>query len=331
MRYLDAVRAQGCNIRACHAGAAARLFGADLTPWHGKMLALAGMGASYNAILAVVNSFWAAGLPVLPWLASDLQLGDTARLFGAVVAVTQSGRSTEVVSGLAALPGTCPKLVLTDDLQSPAAAQADLTVPLSLLEDSAVHTLGYTGTVAALCLLRNSLADSRETDDWERAATETGRLVPEAERFAERVLPSLRAARSFDVVGSGSHLGSAAQAALLLREVARLPASTYETRQYLHGPLEAAEPGLAVIVIGGSREVQLAISLASAGAVVVLITCEDVDERDGLFVFRLPRAGDSLIAVLEILPPQLIALVLAEALGVPVDEFRHHQDDTKVA
>ena len=128
-----------------------------------------------------------------------------------------------------------------------------------------MRTLGYTGTVQALGLLRDALAAGDRAPDSDWLADETDRQVPQAERFAGRVPPEIRRIRSFDVVGSGAQFGSAAQAALLLREVARLPAAAYDTYEYLHGPVEAAEPGLALIVVGGTREVKLAVSMAALG------------------------------------------------------------------
>jgi glutamine---fructose-6-phosphate transaminase (isomerizing) len=331
MRYLEAVRSQGRNIRACCASIATTLADADLLPWRNENLSLTGMGASYNAILAAAPSYWEAGAHASCWLAADLLLPGAHRNLRAVIAVTQSGRSPEVVSCLARLPAHYPKLVLTDDPRSPAAAEADLTVPLALLDDSAVRTLGYTGTLVALGLVRDALTGTAGTPDWELVACEVERLVPDAERFAERVLPAIRASRSFDVAGSAAHLGSAAQGALLLREVARLPSSPYETHQYLHGPLEVLEPGMTLILVGGARETRLATSVAGQGVTVILVTTEEIAERDGLFVFPLPRAGDSALPVFGILPLQMIALALADELGVPTEEFRHHQDDTKVA
>ena len=64
---------------------------------------------------------------------------------------------------------------------------------------------------------------------------------------------------------------------------------------------------------------------------MILVTAEDVGRRDGLFVFGLPECDDALRPVLEILLAQTIALALADDRGLLVGEFRHHQDDTKVA
>ncbi len=331
MRYIDAVRAQGQNLRASRAALSGQLAGLDLAPWREARLGLVGMGASYNAVLAAVGCYWAAGLRAAAWLGSDLVRPGAAANLDAAVVISQTGRSSELVAALAALPGGVPTLALTDDPRSAVADATDATVSLSLLEDSEVRTLGYTGTVQALGLLRDALAAGDRAPDWDWLADETDRQVPQAERFAGRVLPEIRRIRSFDVVGSGAQFGSAAQAALLLREVARLPAAAYDTYEYLHGPVEAAEPGLALIVVGGTREVKLAVSMAGAGATVILVTAEDVGRRDGLFVFGLPECDDALRPVLEILPAQTIALALADDRGLPVGEFRHHQDDTKVA
>jgi glucosamine--fructose-6-phosphate aminotransferase (isomerizing) len=331
MQYLDAVRAQGRNLRVVREAIAPQLAELDLTPWRGTRLGLAGMGASYNAILATLGSYWAAGLMAIPWLGSDLRRPGAWRNIDTAIAVSQTGHSAEMVSCLDALPAGQPKLALTDDPASPVATACDATVPLHLLEDSAVRTLGYTGTLQALGMLRDALAADRRGPDWEWLADEMERQVPPAERLAERMTPELRSVRSFDVVGSGAQFGSAAQAALLLREVAQLPGAAYDTYEYLHGPLEAAERGVALIAFGGARESKLAASLADAGATVVLVTDEDAPSRDRLTVFGLPKCDDLLRPVLEILPLQAIALSLAQEKGLAVGEFRHHQDDTKVA
>ena len=146
-------------------------------------------------------------------------------------------------------------------------------VPLSLLPDSNVRTIGYTGTIQALGLLRDALAGHDRTGSagqtWEDAADGLEALLPAAEELAEGLLPRLRGVTAFDVVGSGVHAGTALQGALLLREVCKLPATGYETYQYLHGPIEAAEAGRVVVAIGGAREAKLAADLAAAGSTVL--------------------------------------------------------------
>ena len=156
--------------------------------------------------------------------------------------MSQTGKSAEVY---AALQDTgCPRLVVTDVDDSPLTGLAEAVVPLSLLPDSNVRTIGYTGTIQALGLLRDAVAGRDHTASadptWEDAADGLEALLPAAEELAEGLLPRLRGVTAFDVVGSGVHAGTALQGALLLREVCKLPATGYETYQYLHGPVEAA-------------------------------------------------------------------------------------------
>jgi glucosamine--fructose-6-phosphate aminotransferase (isomerizing) len=351
MRYIEAVRGQGKNLRSSGAAVADQLKGLDLAPWRGRRLGLVGMGASANAIRAALGAYWAAGLPATAWLGSELGYAGAASNFDAVIAVSQSGKSTEIVAALNGPVAGYPKLVVTDGPDAPAARLADAALGLALLGDSNVRTIGYTGTLQALFLLADALAGPGQEPaaDWDRLADEVDRQLPAAERLAADLLAALSDVRSFDVVGPGAQAGTAAQGALLLREVAKRPASAYETYQYLHGPIEAAGPGLGLLIIGGAREARLAASLAGTGAEILLIT--DLDDAGltaarltatgltaaglgaatpGLTVFRVPGGDDVTLATLGILPLQTISGALAEAAGLPDGEFRFHQDDTKV-
>jgi glutamine---fructose-6-phosphate transaminase (isomerizing) len=316
-----------------------RLRDLDLAPWRDRRLAITGMGASSNAITAVLGAYWSVGLPASGWSGAELQSAGPAASAEALIAVSQTGKSAEIYSALQHLPEGFPRLVVTDAEDSPIAGLADAAIPLALLEDSAVRTIGYTGTVQALLLLRDALAPGcGPAADWDQLADELELQLASAEQLAAQLLPTLRNATAFDVVGSGTQAGTAAQGALLLREVCKLPASAYETYQYLHGPIEAVGPGLALIAIGGAREARLAESMAAAGATVLLITTGEAAAAGdaamaagspGLTVFRLPDM-DLAQAVLAILPLQTITWLLAEDRGCPDGEFRYHQDDTKV-
>jgi glucosamine--fructose-6-phosphate aminotransferase (isomerizing) len=339
MRFIDAIRAQGNGLRTSRAAVGERLEAMDLAPWRGRRLALTGMGASSNAIAAALPGYWAAGVRAAGWGGSELLLAGRAAVSDpaaeAVVAVSQTGKSAEVHAALKALPDGCARLLLTDVADSPIGELAEEILPLALVGDSNVRTIGYTGTVQALLLLRDAIAaETAKSPGWDQIADETERLAGAAERLAGQLPAGLREAQSFDVVGSGVHAGTAAQGALLIREVAKLPAAGYETYQYLHGPIEAAAKGRALLVIGGAREVKLALSLAGTGAHVLLVTDLLVADRDvdagNITVFRIPEAGDK-AGVLAVLPLQAMAWRLAEDRAVPDGVFRYHQDDTKVS
>jgi glucosamine--fructose-6-phosphate aminotransferase (isomerizing) len=97
--------------------------------------------------------------------------------------------------------------------------------------------------------------------------------------------------------------------------------------------MEPLEGQVCCVVIGDGREVRLARDTAALGCPTVLLTTDGEAAPEGaLTVLRLPRAGRPLgQAVLDILPIQLLAWAVARRRGLPVDGFRHRQDDTKAA
>jgi glucosamine--fructose-6-phosphate aminotransferase (isomerizing) len=106
-----------------------------------------------------------------------------------------------------------------------------------------------------------------------------------------------------------------------------------ETREYLHGPLEAVGPGLGCVVFGGARERDLAAELASFGAAVALLTDAEVADRrpaaSGATI-ELPQVSDLAAPILQILPVQLLVDSLARLRGLEIGKLRRHQPDTKV-
>src|SRR5271169_944614 len=146
MRFIDAIRAQGKGLRMSRAAVSEGLDAIDLGPWHGRRLALTGMGASSNAIAAALPGYWAAGVRASGWGGSELLLAGPAAVSDpaaeAVIAVSQTGKSAEVHAALRALPDGTPRLVLTDVPDSPIGALADEVLPLALVGDSEVRTIG---------------------------------------------------------------------------------------------------------------------------------------------------------------------------------------------
>ena len=133
MRYIDAVHAQGKNLRTSRATVTDRLHSLDLAPWRNRQLAVTGMGASTNAIAAALPAYRSAGLTAFGWLGSELEPAGRAAGAEAVIAVSQTGQSAEIFSAMGQLPDGCPRLVVTDVEDSPIGRLADATIPLALL------------------------------------------------------------------------------------------------------------------------------------------------------------------------------------------------------
>ncbi|HEX2356227.1 MAG TPA: hypothetical protein VHI50_07165 [Micromonosporaceae bacterium] len=335
--FLAGVRAQPDNlvrsasvVRAALAGpAGARAVQAMR---RGCLLAF-GMGASAYAAAGFAAAVRRAGRPALAASAADLRTGSPPGLAAAYLAISQSGRSRETVEALAGAPvpadprgASSTRLALTNQPDGPLGVVADVVLPLGCAPDTAVSTLSYTATLQALGLLGDRLS-GRASADW---AALPGLAAAVLASGVDGLAAALEGVACADVVGSGARVATAGAAALLLREAAHLPAAAYPTREYLHGPLESAGPGRAVLLFGSGREVPLAATLAGYGARVVLVTDGDVDPAGpNPHVVRLPAAGGLAGCVLDILPVQLAAAALAGRAGRAV-ELRHMPADTKL-
>ena len=157
-----------------------------------------------------------------------------------------------------------------------------------------------------------------------------GDAVDRAVAAGPRLADRFAGLRAVDAIGMGFSEGSAGYAALLVREATRVPSAWFDTRQYLHGPVEAAEPGVGAVVFGDGREVDLARDLVAYGATVLLVTAEEVGPAERLEVFRVPEIAGPVRAILEAVPAQVLAGAVAGAQGLSPGEFRREQADAKL-
>jgi glucosamine--fructose-6-phosphate aminotransferase (isomerizing) len=293
-----------------------------------------GMGASAHAAAGFAALMRRAGRPALAASAADLDTDSPAGLAAAYLAISQSGRSRETVSALAAVPTTGPsaagpstRIALTNEPDGPLGALADTVLPLGCGPDTRVSTLSYTATLQALGLLADRVTGGPSAD-WAALPSLASAALSQD---VDALVATLDDVDCIDVVGSGVRVATAGAVALLLREAAHLPAAGFATREYLHGPLETVGPRLGVLLFGSGREVPLAASLAEHGARVVLLTDAEVDPTGRhVSVLRLPAAAGLAGCVLDVLPVQLACAALADRAGRAI-ELRHMPADTKLS
>jgi fructoselysine-6-P-deglycase FrlB-like protein len=333
LKYIDAVHALGTGLAISRARVAQQLAATDLTAWRAAPLVLAGMGASYNAIDTALPLYRdRLSRPVSARLASDFLAEKPVPGADrpAVIAVSQSGQSREVVEALGGAPARA-RLGLTAEPGAALRAVVDAVVDLAVSEDSPVRVIGYAASVQALVLIAEALAGTNlGAEGADNLVDQVNDCIEAAERAAEEFLGDAPGPVAVDFVGAGSHAGTAAQGALLVREACRLPATGYDTYQYLHGPIEAVHPGSALVAVGSGREVSLARSLSEAGARVLLVTEAAIEPEAGLTVLYAPGFQTPLSWLPAVVALQVLAWTLAQQLGLTVESFQHHQDDTKV-
>lgn len=288
-----------------------------------------GIGASLAAACAPVWSLRERG--ILAW---RLGSGDAPLPYPAidqpVIGISQSGRSAETLAALRSVDERL-RYAVVNTAPSPI---ADLAGPramhLGSIPDSYASTIGYTATVAALGMIADAWDGGAVDPEWFSLAEEFAEVDAVLATTVAGAVDAFADAPWADFVASGPATGSAEAGALLLREVARIPATAMSTRQYLHGAMESAGGGVHV-VFGDRRELSLASTLADAGHRVLLVTSEDVADSAGLRVLRMPKRPAAQRAILEAAALQTLAAGVAALRGVEIEEFVFQHDDTKVA
>jgi glucosamine--fructose-6-phosphate aminotransferase (isomerizing) len=328
--WREAVGKQPANLAAAAEAFAGAIAELDLKRLQRGTIVFAGIGASAHALIPAVLALRAAGRRAFALQATELADGwagtDARELADAFVLVSQSGASTETVAALERIGGV-PMVAITARGDSPLAQASHAWLPLGPEPDTPVATLSYTATLQALGMLCDALLDlGAHGSVWSELPSLAEEVLAASAEPAAALAADFAGLTALEAVGGGPGLASARETALLAREALRLPATGMETREYLHGPLEAVAPGFGAVIFGRERERSLAESMASFGAHVMLVGDRTADVPG----VTLPEVSPIAAPILQILPAQLLVDEVATLRGLTIGELRRHQDDTKV-
>ncbi|MFQ6756041.1 glucosamine--fructose-6-phosphate aminotransferase [Cereibacter sphaeroides] len=328
MSYRSTIARQPEALADTHATVLDQLGAADLSGLLRPVIGVTGIGASFAAAVVGAAELQARGQRGVAIRACDLAAGHD--LADTLVGLSAGGRSIETVTAFQKLP-SAKRIGISQDGAGPLAGVSDFHLSIRQGTDATPSSVGYTATLLGMGMLFDRLLGADGTGFADLPAVVEEVLARAADKMA-RIGTQFADRRAIDCVGAGAALGTADGASLLIREAARLPASAYDTRHYLHGPLEAMDATTGVLIIGDGREVELARQVERIGCPVVLVTTDrSVQDGDGLTVIHVPRR-DNLIAqgIVDILAPQLIAAQLSDAAGLTDVKFRYRMQDTKV-
>jgi glutamine---fructose-6-phosphate transaminase (isomerizing) len=249
------------------------------------------------------------------------------RLHGAaVMGISQSGRSPDVVAVLAAARAQGrPAIALTNDPASPLAEVADVVVELGVgAERSVAATKTYLASLHALAQIAHRLAPLPGWDEMTArlpglVAATTNAQLASRERF-----DVLAQSGRLTAVGRGLDFSAACEAALKLRELSGIAAEAFSPPDLAHGPIAALDPkgGLWVSAAADvdQRALELLTALRRRSGRTVAVSADD--RLLALADVPVPLPADLpgwAAAMLAVIPAQAAALRLAERAGVAVD------------
>lgn len=257
--------------------------------------------------------------------ATEARLDHRAYERKTVVAISQSGRSTDVFTALDVL---APRrlVALTNSPDSPLAARADVVVDVGAGSEIAIPaTKSVTATVAIL-LWAASLADGA-TSRRPAVLIETARAIRawfDSPGHAELAAAAGRIARCRSVIVLGSDYGLpvARETALKLKEAAYLHAEGFAGGEFRHGSVAMVDAACAVLGVVDDDALAIVAKplrdIAASGAQRYLVGASSVDD--------IPRLGplvdEPYNALAWLVSVQLVALHAARARGIDSDSPR---------
>jgi fructoselysine-6-P-deglycase FrlB-like protein len=225
---------------------------AKILPGRGERVAVIGCGTSWHIASAIAAAREGAGhgeTDAFP--ASELP----ARRYDAVLAVTRSGTTVEVLDALRDVDRSVRKIGITADPSTPIREATDQLLVLDYADEQSVVQTRFATTVLTLAraLAGHDLAPVLEQAKAAVAADLDERLIDRAH---------------YVFLGRGWSVGVAREAALKNEEAASAWTEAYPALEYRHGPLSTANGDSVVWLLGVDDNV-LVNDISRTGAMVV--------------------------------------------------------------
>jgi fructoselysine-6-P-deglycase FrlB-like protein len=225
---------------------------AKILPGRGERVAVIGCGTSWHMASAIAAAREGAGhgeTDAFP--ASELP----ARHYDAVLAVTRSGTTVEVLDALRDVDRSVRKIGITADASTPIREATDQLLVLDYADEQSVVQTRFATTVLTLAraLAGHDLAPVLEQAKAAVAADLDERLIDRAH---------------YVFLGRGWSTGVAREAGLKIEEAASAWSEAYPALEYRHGPLSTANEDSVVWLLGVDDNV-LVSDISRTGAMVV--------------------------------------------------------------
>jgi glutamine---fructose-6-phosphate transaminase (isomerizing) len=323
---LDQPRALDSTLNKLQASKELRQLASRLQKRSFKSIVLTGMGSSFHALHPLHLELIESGFHSVMVESSEL-IHYQAGLFdrkNLIVAVSQSGRSAEVVRLLKTNRGRSTIIGVTNTPESPLAKNAAASVVTDAGEEFSVSCKTYVASLLGLWWLAQILCGhdlGRFQRELKNVSLYTQEYLAAWKIHVQQLGDRLRNIRQLFLVGRGSSLAAVGTGSLIVKEADHFPAEGMSSAAFRHGPFEMVGSETFVGVFAGekkTRELNRALFQdirQRQGAT------EWIGEDSDFAPFLLPKVPRSLMPVLEILPVQMITLALAALLGREAGRF----------
>jgi len=233
-----------------------------LLPAPGLRVAVVGCGTSWFMAQAYAALRESGGQGVTDAFAASEAFVN--RDYDAIIALTRSGTTTEVLELVRAHRGATPIIGIVGDTSSPLVDEVDEVIALPFADEQSVVQTRFATT--ALALMRSSLGEDL-----------SGAIADAELAIAGDLDDALVNAEQYTFLGRGWSVGLAHEAALKMREATQSWTESYPAMEYRHGPISIAAPNRVVWMLG-TPPTGLVQDVAHTGARYVSSTLDPMAE-----------------------------------------------------
>jgi glucosamine--fructose-6-phosphate aminotransferase (isomerizing) len=299
---------------------------AELRP--GRVV-LVGMGASFHAAMWGSHVLRSVGIRASAIESSEL-LHFGAMLVedaDALVLISQSGTSAEVVPLLDRVPAGVHVVGITNNADSPLARRAGTHLDIAAGAETTVACKTYVNTLAGLWLAASLWTDRDAGTALGEIASVARRiafLTDDAEAIGADWCDRLLGLDRIVFTGHGPHVPAARQGAMMMAEWMKREALGLGLGAFRHGFIEFtdARTGVVVLGAGGATDPSVALlcrELRALGATVLSVVEGRLAVSPAGEARTLP---EPLSALLDVVPMQIFVETGARRLGIE-PSFRH--------
>ncbi len=240
-----------------------------------------------------------------------------------VIAISQSGESVETRQVVEKLAGQCRIAVITNNLDSAMAKNAELVLPMYAGVEATASTKTFVASLLVLTLATKAILKqpcSELSPHLNRLFSDLSDLTNRLTKTIGNYLDFLEGIDTLHIIGRGPALACVYHGALIMKETADSQAEGMAGGTFRHGPLELAGRGHKAIVLAPTGKtsdlnLNLALELAEYGSKVVLLTDRKIPTTNNLSVIEMPPIPENLVSLLYILPLELLAWEAARRKG----------------
>ncbi|MHA1264851.1 MAG: SIS domain-containing protein [Candidatus Helarchaeota archaeon] len=307
-----------------------------------ELIILTGSGSSFNAGFASLYLFngcgqiptWVVHSSEFPYLIRPILKKSLKHL---LIAISQSGESPGTVAAAQyAKTQDIPTIAVTAHSQSPLAKQSSMILPLQTGEErSVMATKTYMAQIAALSRLALALGQLRDSlppqelnlliNDLKLIPDTAREMLSTVKQNIKEIAPCYKFVKHAFILGSGPDYATAMEAALKLKEGARILAEAYSAPEFRHGPITLADEYtmiLALIPHSTNNRFDSVNSLLKKveqrhSSILGITPSQDLPYE---FLIKMPRIHEELTPLLNIIPIQYLVWDIAILRGYNPDK-----------